>query len=772
MQRNKVNHGKRLRFKTQRYNIILLLLWTVSAYSLNRDIPVFAESVNWLNWYILIYSAAFLIVSLLKEKKNLVLDKSLVFILSTASIFHFYQTLMTLKLYPLMVASFWFFGVSFHSLVPLVSLILCLKILKQYYDVSSQFWNVIIGSYILIFALLFSFIWHWNTIIDLSEKDFVSIETPYKGKDIPAWCELGQKMNDNWISKRILGGSDVFVTSKSIFDWNFFRSNQKHDPLVLAANLISGDLNFTFREKKKLTKTIFNKRHESEWKLWRDADLITKSIDTKVKLIPKERIAYTEKVFEVKNVSSWERSQQEALYTFYVPQGSVVSSASLWINGIEEKSYLTTKTKADSAYKTIVGRDRRDPLLVHWQEGNRVTARIFPVTPKEMRKFKIGVTSPLVYEEGELKYKNIDFKGPDMIAAKETIELIINDEDDSTNLDSPLLFDFIKDKHHYDGIYLSNWSLSIDAPKLEPATFNFDNRSYSVLEANQEQKNVNEYRKIYLDLNSSWNKREAKSILQKYSYKQIYVFDGYHMVKLTASNFKKYWKQLRKLNFSTFPIYKVADPTNSLLITKNDHITPVIDDFKKSPFGNHLDAFMEHSAGKLTVVDIGDEPSQLIGSLVELKSLVLARTSFANIIDNGVITIPVESENSIAIAPSDTRIVEMQTTGPVSTASDHLMRLFAYNKLLQNVGKEFSKRKSIEEEHIDLAEKAHILSPISSMIVLESQADYDRFDIKRNKNSLGNATLNSNGAVPEPAEWLLIILVLITLLLFQFKSKL
>jgi XrtN system VIT domain protein len=93
-----------------------------------------------------------------------------------------------------------------------------------------------------------------------------------------------------------------------------------------------------------------------------------------------------------------------------MPEGAVVTSLSLWINGNEEKAILTTKEKADSAYKTIVGAERRDPSVVHWQEGNSVSVRVFPVLPGESRKFKIGITAPLERVKGNCVMKTF-FKG-------------------------------------------------------------------------------------------------------------------------------------------------------------------------------------------------------------------------------------------------------------------------------------------------------------------------------------------------------------------------
>jgi hypothetical protein len=53
--------------------------------------------------------------------------------------------------------------------------------------------------------------------------------------------------------------------------------------------------------------------------------------------------------------------------------------------------------------------------------------------------------------------------------------------------------------------------------------------------------------------------------------------------------------------------------------------------------------------------------------------------------------------------------------------------------------------------------------------VLETQKDYDRFNIENSKNSLQNASLQSKGAVPEPHEWALIIIAVLVILTIKFK---
>jgi len=65
------------------------------------------------------------------------------------------------------------------------------------------------------------------------------------------------------------------------------------------------------------------------------------------------------------------------------------------------------------------------------------------------------------------------------------------------------------------------------------------------------------------------------------------------------------------------------------------------------------------------------------------------------------------------------------------------------------------------------AATAHVVTPVSSLVVLESQKDYDRFDIKET-DGLKNATKSSTGAVPEPHEWALILLAVFLLFTLKF----
>ena len=122
-------------------------------------------------------------------------------------------------------------------------------------------------------------------------------------------------------------------------------------------------------------------------------------------------------------------------------------------------------------------------------------------------------------------------------------------------------------------------------------------------------------------------------------------------------------------------------------------------------------------------------------------------------------------ESNLAITRTATT-----TTAPVNNAPDHLARLFAYNNIMRQVGANFFTDDFVNQKLVDEAATAYVVSPVSSLIVLETKSDYERFGIKDKDNSLHNAGKDSSGAVPEPHEWALII-VFLGFIVFQVLRR-
>ena len=101
---------------------------------------------------------------------------------------------------------------------------------------------------------------------------------------------------------------------------------------------------------------------------------------------------YLEWIFEFRNVSALDR---EARLSMLLPDGAVVSRATLWVNGEEREAAYAGRAEVRKAYEQVAVQQRRDPLLVTTKGAGRVLAQAFPVPRDGTLKMKIGITLPL-----------------------------------------------------------------------------------------------------------------------------------------------------------------------------------------------------------------------------------------------------------------------------------------------------------------------------------------------------------------------------------------
>lgn len=89
------------------------------------------------------------------------------------------------------------------------------------------------------------------------------------------------------------------------------------------------------------------------------------------------------------------RTNAEARLEMELPEGAVVSQATLWINSKPQEAVVAPYNTARTAYQTVVRRSS-DPLLVSLSSNNRVMVQCFPVPASgaEM-KIRIGIIAPL-----------------------------------------------------------------------------------------------------------------------------------------------------------------------------------------------------------------------------------------------------------------------------------------------------------------------------------------------------------------------------------------
>ncbi|MFK7934007.1 MAG: XrtN system VIT domain-containing protein [Saprospiraceae bacterium] len=779
---NRKQFGAWYRFRERRWNALLLLLFNMSAYALNRALPVFQESTPWLTGFLMTLNAAVLIYCLRDTRRPDALNYGLVLIFSAGLLFNIYEAIYIFELYAVGVMACWFFGISVHAFVPLMWCGFLSKLLYEHLQPHVNFWQAAIAGWVIPLAIVGWFAVKWQGVQTIVDQHQTELKTTDQSVEIlPDWVRLAQHLKADWVTKRAIKSGLVYsIVKGGRINWmpaqsNWLNERTEHDPLVVTASFFVGNIDLDAGKKVKLYKALYNKRHQTERRLWSGNHLYTDHIETTVQLFPEYRVAYTERLFDIKHSGKqrgrWNGAIQEAIYSFYLPAGSVVTSASLWVDGEERPAYLTTKSKADSAYTTIVGRERRDPLVIHWSEGNRVSVRVFPVRYDLPRKFKIGVTTPLAEQDGQLVYPNIDFEGPQWLDATENVTVLT--EGATENMDAPWGLYHTEEGWKYEGAYLSDWSLTFDAPPLATEAFSFNGRRLQ-LEKYEPKWTDFQPQKVYLDVNAAWDRAWWEQILVEYADVDKYIYDGAALKQVDKTNQAYYFDLLSQQNFSLFPMYKVDYPQDqALLITASGKNTPTIQDLKKSRFARLTGQQLVNTT-PVRVLHFGKNISPYWSALAEVDAIQLYANDEETIlqnIDNQQFISNQENDHTVVIADSKLKIIE--TPGEATTftdAPDHLLRLFAYNDLLQAVGRNYFDKKYLEQSLIQQAEEANIVTPVSSLIVLETQEDYDRFDIKKSNNSLDNAAIKKSGAVPEPGEWLLIFLT-VGVLVFLWKQN-
>jgi XrtN system VIT domain protein len=320
------------------------------------------------------------------------------------------------------------------------------------------------------------------------------------------------------------------------------------------------------------------------------------------------------------------------------------------------------------------------------------------------------------------------------------------------------------------GNYQSHWSFYLKNEAIAPGVFSFGGYHY-FLRSYQPQRTSIYLTDVYLDLNESWSEKEFESLWVMLHNKNVWVYTN-ELVQVTEANKSAIFNELRNFRFSLFPIQKVVDTEHSLLITKSSYSSPDLSDIKESNFFNGI---KKHATTekRIKLFNLGQNLSPYLASLKEyrffdyengglrdLKS-VLSENTFASATEN---------ENAVTIHNAGLSIIKQQ--GEIqSTAPDHVMRLFAYNNIMRQLGQKALNDSADNTVLVKEAEAAYVVSPVSSLIVLETQQDYDRFDINNSEQSLKNASAKSNGAVPEPHEWVLIVLAAIIAFFLFMKTR-
>jgi len=769
---------------------LVLILFSISAHSLNfSDIRLFSPYADWMKVYVLVMHLAVMAFPF-RKLLHPYLDFMVHLILGSGLVLAVYLCIFLGPIIFISIPALILFGISIHALVPLGFFFYFLRAWWFKTEENSiQRRAIWIGMVIPI--LIFSgFLYQWYGVqqrIEEARAEYQEISFP----DLPEWIYLSSALPHDPLTQRVLSASArtqrMLWTGRSIFGLNASEFT-RHDPIALTAISLYGELDIDRRELVKIFETQYDCRHMTHRRLWRGGQLMTARVKSNIDIYPELRLAYEQMTLDIHHEDRqdgtffWSR-QQEAVYSFYLPEGAVATSLSLWINGFEEKSRLTTKAKADSAYRVIVGRERRDPALMHWQEGNRVSVTVFPCTAEEDRRFKIGFTTPLTYEKGRLSLRHVSFDGPATWRTDADIRVRFpHQEELPEDLVLPRFWKTQGEEIYYQDLYQPDWKLSFKAPKLNTqAAFNWEGMRYRLAEIETLPQSFRT-EKIVLDVNQEWSWLEYQQILDMLKGRELYAYLP-EPVLIGEANMQEVFQRLDERSFSLLPMYNWSKKEKVLVISKSTGMGPLLSDLPQSTYARHMKAYFLAQQGGIKWFSLSDEIPPYVQTLEELKLLEVHRGKMeelgAALEENSFESFKL-GENEQLIGRSGMKIVRErwneesmdQEQGP---GPDHLFRLFAYEYLMGEIGELYFDENKLSHTWAEIAEEAYILSPVSSLIVLETQKDYERFGINENEGTVGNAAIDKaieggDGAIPEPHEWVLILTMAMLIGLFILKK--
>lgn len=742
-------------------HILGLSLFNISAYALNRELPVFHDSTAWLTIFLVIEHIV-LIAYIIFGSDRKWLNVFFISFFTVCAFFHIYQTIMVTPIMPFGILGVFLIGISLHIFIPLCYSILTVVLIVSLSRKTPFPTLIPIGlgtSVILVTLGIFIFRFsHIQQVIQHTSQEYFR---PGFEQDLPEWMHVAKQLPADGLTADILKADLVYQQ----FDkWGSFGldglnmdDEKRHDPIIAASLLFVDKPDISRENRIKMLNFLCDMRHETGDRFWSGLNLKTSHVTANIELFPKYRLSYSELILKIKNGGEqrnnrWFR-QEEAIYTFNLPEGGCVTSLSLWIDGKEEKARLTTKGKAQEAYNGIVGRERRDPSVVYWMEGNQIRVRVFPCTTAEDRIFKLGVSAPLVVNNKNLQFKAPSFKGPDWSDAELSSTLIIHSENPAytSNLDYYL----DNNQIYYSGDFDNEITVSIPITPTSQQAFSFLNKSYELVAVDVQETRFNPTQ-VYLDLNNSWTQTEIDEITKQFKRANIKI--NINQLSTFSSNNMSNWELP---NFNLFPFHAIEDNGQTLIITKSTDFTPNLEDLDGTQFKQKLFAHCQSQNGKFKVYDLSKSASPYIKSLQELGIIDVSPlhdlSKVMSDLQKEVFTSYPTKDDVVRLASAGIGIKETTQKG-TSDAPDHLLRLFAYNHVLAQIGPNYFNEDFFDETLIREAEIANVVTPISSLIVLETLNDYERFGIDENKDALGNAALSSSGSVPEPHEWALIII--------------
>lgn len=596
--------------------------------------------------------------------------------------------------------------------------------------------------------------------------------------DLPEWLQRASHLPVNHVTEMLLqpdrGSGMALFGEQSLFDPLAFLAS------VHLSSSRSHDVALSSPDAGRMLHLLFGHSFAHLDRLWRGDSLITTDMNSHVQLHPELRVAYTETTLSIRNEHSPSRGgswfqvrspglarPEEAIYTIHVPEGSICTKLSLWIDGEERPARLTFPSKARQAYRQIVGHERRDPAYVEWLDGNRLRLRVFPVPEQRYRTVRIGIISPLREEGQRLHYERITLEGPDDVASQD-VRVDLFGTLPGLEMDTKGIW--LTEKVVSDGqvrqftgrLARSRWSLSMPAPEVA-GTITAGGHSYQIRPLELQKKDFVPSA-ILVPLNGALSREQWKDLVSR-------LYDFHIPVYLLTAEWFSTGDRSRAMAYidtCEIPSFNLPPLDFPLQRKLGRVLWAVAGEDQSIPLGELRGSERFDHTRKATtrepdpVVLVNGRPSTYVESLIDLHRLLPVATSeegLFHILRDGAIEIPVETPTSTPLPQAGIQLQQIERA-PGKAGSDLVVRLLLHRRLMHSLGQRFFDRDVENKDLVQLARDGMMVSPVSSLIVLESEKDYERFGIQKDTSLLGQSQLEAPGGVPEPHEVALMLCLL------------
>ena len=305
--------------------LLLLLLWLVSCFALNRELTLFQPSASWLNWHLGLSGLA-CVAFAWQERMPVAARWSLWFVLGASLVLFVYYALALMPIAAFGVVVVWFFGIPLHAFIPLVLCVYLVLILKNALSAEPGARIAVFSGIGFPLAVVAVFATAWFRVSNQVVTSMEAFEQN-NGNELPRWVTVSRQLERNWLNGHLLKAvaeGNMNSGGGMLGDLWFFNSGvRENNPLLIIAATVSPKPKLTAEECRRIYTSQYDSRNIMEERLWSGDDLLTTHVQSRVMLDPGHRLSYTEKVMTVAQKStgnSGRTATQEAIYTFFCPK--------------------------------------------------------------------------------------------------------------------------------------------------------------------------------------------------------------------------------------------------------------------------------------------------------------------------------------------------------------------------------------------------------------------------------------------------------------------